>query len=109
MLEMPSDLDRPWEPWTPKVGDRVRIRLNGECAQNWPHDYAYGGNCPGVRRIGHDEREHDRTGTIRITDMPVQSHPYLVKLDAPFIWECWRMEHVSCAAIELEPLEDDRA
>ena len=98
-----------YEPWTPAIGQRVRIALNGECGLTGPAGSPAGDN--GI--VGHDAEEHGRLGVIRDPailnpSMVAQGHRYLVRRSGPPIngfsagWY---------AAVELVPLgqADDRA
>ena len=114
MIEMPSDLDRPWEPWTPKVGDRVSVRLNGECKHKFAARSARSHQI--FRGVPH-AREHDGlTGTVierpsHWPAVPMTSHRYYVRFDVPPVTSYWGgvTTMAPFAAIELEPLEDNRA
>lgn len=55
-----------WEPWTPKVGDRVRVRLTGECPMHDVPNYPL--------------RVHDMAGVILLDTR--EDHPFLVRQDA---------------------------
>lgn len=88
-----------WEPWTPAVGERVRIRISPE--------------CPGRRSallpdwiIQHAEDESGQVGRI------VEMLPPLVPLDGDS--HPYGVEHTNFAgmrvvkrfaAVELEPME----
>jgi hypothetical protein len=51
-----------FEPWQPKIGDRVRVRLNGECRFE-----TFGMNRHGIlseRKPSHREWEDGKTGTV---------------------------------------------
>ena len=99
------DLDAPWQPWTPKVGDRVRIRLSGECQA----EVQAGSPMHRAGMLsGHVPDEHGMTGTVDMVNSREyvrDQHPYLVQFDRPLFLgnDC------SCgdlyAAAELEPLE----
>lgn len=98
-----------WEPWLPQVGDRVRVRLSGEC------------------RIEHDgEKGHPAvidgaTGVVTTLHAPLclivgtclyadQGHGYFVDLDVPVSdlpdEPTNLLVGTHLAAIELEPLDD---
>ena len=109
MLEMPSDLDRPWEPWTFKVGDRVRVRLSGEC--RWARfSKALGdGHLPvedGLEGEIVDWPEGWPRGGGHDLAVWFDSPPLLVDPDTGVPGYLTR---ASYAAIELELLEDNRA
>lgn len=80
-----------WEPWTPTVGQRVRIRLSEECDQ-----------------VGHSRQEDGVVSTIVEIDPSGGGvgHPYAVTFDPPIVdgqipgYVNW------FAAIELEPVDD---
>lgn len=113
MLEMPSDLDRPWEPWAPRVGDRVRINRSGEC--DMPGE-------PGSWKDYHKIRGHSPTidgveGVIWGVMAPSlffadRGHRFTVRFANGFVFpqqlnQTWHFD--TFAAIELEPLEGNRA
>jgi hypothetical protein len=98
-----------WEPWTPKIGDRVRVRLSVECDAQFRRS-ARGGDLSNMRphaprghyfakedgEVGHVEgilgegqlREH----------RPVRGHRFAVR------YESDPTKIGGYAAIELEPL-----
>ena len=89
-----------WEPWTPAVGDRVRVRLSAECPVTWTHD------APELDGV---------TGWVRETG-PLHhfaGHEYYVEFDrrVPCRRGPKRLADVyyGCvfAAIELEPILTD--
>jgi hypothetical protein len=91
VLEEPALEARFYEPWQPKVGDRVR--------------YLYQPECPGVYGlivpVGHPREYDHQPGTVyEIHGYGVQDrangHRFLVRLDSG---NC-----ISAAACELEPL-----
>lgn len=100
-LNVPEEmLDRPIEPWEPKVGDRVRIVLNGE--------------CKGIKsKLGSrfDRHQPEEGGLIGIVVEPsvvednefTRTHPYLVKFMG-FSHGIWGAIYAAC---ELEPLTDE--
>jgi hypothetical protein len=107
-LNVPTEmLDQPIEPWTPKIGDRVRVVLNGECQfQAHPESHAA---ASGELR-GHFDHEHGRTGTVVEPDhdaefFAAQDHHYLVMYDEevplPDGYVCTGDYYAAC---ELEPL-----
>ena len=88
-----------WEPWTPAVGDRVRVRLSAECPVTWTHDAPELDGAPGyVRNIF---PAHEWQG---------QGHNYYVAFDPPVHYPHGPkriiMPYFGCvfAAIELEPI-----
>ena len=89
--------NRFFEPWTPKIGQRVRVRLSGEC-QFWGHRHVFreDGAIATVERIVPLDRNH--------------GHGYEVLFDKP--WPCdpndsdTQLIGSPYAAIELEPVDD---
>ena len=103
------DLDAPWQPWTPQVGDRVRVRLSGECRrENDPNSPLSGA---GVLE-GHTLLRHGMTGTVdrlcRHSDCVRYGHVYTVILDEPIRLGDDEYRADCFAAAELEPLEPER-
>lgn len=98
-----------YEPWQPKIGDRVRIRLNGECMKAH-HDHCAAGKVEARtgRPLGHPMFLNGREGTVSGFDPNnrQRGHPYIVHFGARFEWlgESWTAEHF--AAIELELIEE---
>jgi hypothetical protein len=105
-----------WEPWAPKVGDRVRVTLSGECRQQFRSAQDYIGGpivvlaptTPGT----HVDEESGKTGKVEFVVgdeyagrpvPPETSHRYGVRYDTPISGR-WRMWGGCYAAIELEPL-----
>lgn len=102
-----EDLDRPYEPWRPRIGQRVRVRLSGECQFVYPSgtkhfavsDAAIGTILNGLPFANCDHSDHQT------------AHRYCVVFEPPVLVEQigtyrhWL--HSQCfAAIELEPLEE---
>lgn len=97
-----------WEPWTPKIGQRVRVVLSGECQMQGSSDSpkeqlrgeAHGG-----------EKWNGKTGTVvRINWRPEltrQGHRFTVDWDEPEWISGWPrgIKGDNYAAIELEPLD----
>jgi hypothetical protein len=89
----------PWQPWTPTVGDRVRVALSNECRDLEP----LGG--------AHHEIEDGLTG--RVGEWPtvldrtlVPSHNIFVIYDTSYYVPGYGMASgAAFAASELEPLE----
>lgn len=102
---MASAPDAVVEPWHPKIGDRVRVRLNGECQLQFP------ATAPG--RLADHESFDGYTGTVvqppwnldpvAIAFLGSQGHSYAVKFD-PGQSTVWAGDFF--AACELELLED---
>lgn len=98
-----------WEPWIPKIGQRVRIKLNGEC-QLRP--------CPGsyyeqIGQRGHPGYEDGLKGTVTNFKQPNsdfltdQGHAIDVEYDIdnrPEIGHGRRARGGTYCALELEPL-----
>lgn len=109
-----STEQRFYEPWQPQIGQRVRVRLSGECQWKYPEIGLTGG-------FGHAPEMDGRTGVIRkhpcpdmervAHDAQVDGHGYNVQFDGELITYELAIEHVwlsQCfAAIELEPVSDD--
>lgn len=109
-----------WEPWTPQIGQRVRVRLSAECLSSGvvthaPVDNAAlraliesGGDANqwGVEseETGHPPEIDGVEGTVLAIDRAIDDgHYYRVWFDAPVRpSECWGLD---MAAIELEPVQ----
>lgn len=98
-----------WEPWAPKVGQRVRVRLNGEC-QLRPCSGSY---YEQIGQQGHPEYENGLTGTVTNFYRPdsdflaAQGHTVDVEYDfdnRPEIGRGRRARGGSYCALELEPI-----
>ncbi len=91
------------EPWTPKVGDRVRVRISGEC--NRPNHWDSWANDLGVK-TGHLPICHGMTGIVFRIDARDDQHSYAVEFFDPLPWtEPFAADRF--AAIELEPIGGD--
>lgn len=104
--------------WTPKVGDRVRVRLSGECRQVFSSalDYNDGpvvGLLP-TTPTRHVDEEHGLTGIVDVVlvantlfrGKPIPSditHCFCVVFDEPLDGR-WKMWGGTYAACELELL-----
>ena len=89
----------PWEPWTPRVGDRVRVRLSGECKGS---DWATG--CG----ISHAWLCDGETAVV-VNVIPLVSHGIEVRMDRMADWKLdgyLYRAFAAYAAAELEPLSD---
>ena len=93
-----------WEPWTPTIGQRVRIRVSAECRARW-------NDSPDC--IGHPETFDGRTGVFDEDDQgqghlpPPETqatHPYGVTFDEPVWFDRYWWGGGWFAAIELEPI-----
>ncbi len=106
----PEQLNQPVEPWHPKPGDRVRVRVNGECTHSGPVEAMLTGDF--LAEGGpHEEIEDGRPGVVVIlpsTDASDVTHPYAVTYDEPFWSERDQLliRGAHYAAAELEPLEE---
>lgn len=103
-MDMPPDAY--FEPWTPKIGDRVRVRLSGECQ----YSVRLGTSGPAIQ--GHSAGEDGVTGTV--IEWPLaawmrvgQGHDFAVEYDGPIESEGLTMRGAEYAACELEPLDGD--
>jgi hypothetical protein len=70
-----------WQPWQPGIGDRVRVRLSGEC--RWDRD----GAATATDNPGHDRVLDGQLGTAVEYDPNIwhSDHDYFVALDtSPF-------------------------
>lgn len=84
-----------WEPWQPAVGDRVRVRLSGECGRMESGRYVHTHIMPGAD--GH-------SGIVISTNAGGDQHPYHVRFDEPYLAYGTLVLSNVYAAIELEPL-----
>lgn len=108
-LNPPDELlYQPIEPWTPRVGDRVRVVINPECRLR-PHPESYEPATAGL--LGHYPFENGRVGTVVLPENAVdgdaeyfaaQGHPYLVEYDIPFVVADFTCTMDFYAACELE-------
>lgn len=101
-----------WRPWTPKVGQRVRIRLSEECEALWP--------APGVKEKltrYHSRSEDGMVGEVIQLPGPVwhprdglQGHGVLVDFSPNSIHfqGCISFCCGFFAPVELEPLDRSR-
>jgi hypothetical protein len=93
-----------WEPWVPRVGQEVRVRLSGECAERWkPTD--------GRPRIeGHIDEVNGKQGVvIEVNRAAFESHPFLVRFERAITIATGpragsRITGACFAAIELDPV-----
>lgn len=93
-----ADEPRLWQPWIPKVGQRVRISISPECQIHWTHRQRdLIGDFNG--RIGTVSGMDDSARLAYWTTYP--GHTYLVILDTPV--GSGQSDGVF-AAIELEPV-----
>lgn len=102
-----------WEPWTPKMGQRVRVRLSPEC-RGLSHESTVEEGYVGYR-VGHPEEIDGCTGTVGLfpPDMARihtdDSHPYWVDLKtSPYVKGRGYCYGTALAAAEIEPLDGER-
>ena len=97
-----------WQPWRPQFGQRVRLRLSGECERVWPCCNAED------KVVGHPEVVGGATGTVTFCPAHINcaskypDHPYLVRLDQTVM--CPHGQAIVAAhfaALELDPLDDE--
>ena len=62
-----SNLDQAWDPDPLQIGDRVRVRLSGE--------------CPVAHRLSDQPSVHGATGRVYSAYVRSDSHPYTVRLN----------------------------
>ena len=100
-----------WEPWTPEIGQRVRIRLSAEC----PRLRAEPGHKE-TRTAWHSHSEDGMTGRVVaptpgvwMPRMDIDGHPYLVDFDpeAVHFEGCISFCALYFAVPELEPIADE--
>lgn len=94
-----------WQPWQPKIGQRVQIRLSGECNRNWQSEEPNAVGTP-----GHPPEVDRRTGTVvpqpGYDPRVYPHHPICVWWDGdPIVVEGIPFRQGFFAACELEPLE----
>lgn len=106
-----ADLDAPIEPWQPKVGDRVRIRLGGECNIRPAHEGVTlsGRRVPDPGTPGHADPCRDGLlGTVierppGLGGVDWRGHTYAVRYDHALVGTD-NVIGSFYAACELEPL-----
>jgi hypothetical protein len=107
-----STEDQFWQPWQWKVGDRVRVRLSGECQLEY-HDLSPAKRIAGICN-GHLSAEDGLTGTVveygNSPDIHAfavkQGHPYSVQWDRNIRTGRFHWGGSNYAAAELEPNHD---
>lgn len=108
-----------WEPWVPAEGDRVRVRISGECRATLAYDTGRDGLLSEVfvDRLGHSPTEDGAVGEVIIVeqwfdsgDSAHDTHRFMVEFDEPVAVDV--VDHPqTChyfAACELIPLEATR-
>lgn len=104
------DLDRPWEPTTFRVGDRVRVRLSAECDLKARHRDIETGELLGTVTDGHVPLADGVTGHViqppaRAVEAIIgHPHHFVVRFDEPISYRGRTYWAETYAAIELEPL-----
>lgn len=102
-----------WEPWTPAIGQHVRIRLSAECQFQYRNGSQVKHFTQSDGAVGRviDRHESALYGGCRHDDHD-PGHRFIVLFDPPVVVEQhdrYRYRHTlvsQCfAAIELEPLE----
>mgnify|MGYP000203373348 CR=1 FL=1 len=96
-----------WEPWTPKVGDWVQVRLSPECEFRCPngcdwHEFTSTGDIGQVDFISSGEYpicaiENGQCGTRWYNSSWMESHPYCIGEVGWF------------AAAELTPIQEPQS
>jgi hypothetical protein len=87
-----------WEPWSPQVGQRVRIRLNRECRLQMTGHGAWANGLVGVvEAVIHPEGDS-------ITSEP--GHRFLVVYAQEQIVDGRPLGGSRYAAVELEPIKE---
>jgi hypothetical protein len=98
-----------WESWTPTVGDRVRVRISGECPLHNAPDYPLqvdglvGTILADTRRESSVLVRHDPEASAEATS---SGHWWFVRLDQTV--GIYRGRRINCddfCTAELEPLE----
>lgn len=88
---------------TYRVGDRVRVRLSGECVRAWGGYTVFGEKKLRVKTHGHYEALHGRCGVIDLVNG--DDHPYRVVFDRPLRLDArYQLVRGLFAATELELL-----
>lgn len=107
-LNVPEHLlNQPIEPWQPQIGDRVRVRLNGECQAAFVSRFGTGQAFGTSSHIAESDGE---IGTVSVFGELLISnpdHPFTVEFDK-LIWSASEASFffgAAYAACELEPLE----
>lgn len=103
----PAELAKPWAPWTPQVGDRVRVRLSGECQIVYPKAEQLSGEIL-EHGLGHSDAENGAVGVVLAPRHELNSATHTIHVG----FHEWvpaadgvPMHASYYAAAELEPLE----
>jgi hypothetical protein len=109
-----------WEPWTPKVGDRVRVHLSGEClGYHASEQDGVLGTVDDIIDFADIEADNATAPTPEdvITREDIAGHIYSIVYDAPISIRLskWEValgfspyeEDDLFAAAELEPIKDE--
>jgi hypothetical protein len=94
-----------YEPWVPAVGQRVRVRLSGEC-RTPPHPESAAAR---VGNVGHAPWTDGITGVVMSDDNPYmgEGHRFLVAWDESYWYAQQWCTSAAYAAVELVPLDDE--
>ena len=96
-----------WEPLMPRVGDRVRIRLKGECPSNHtPAELLDGDTALVIKVCDANGIYHYKEGHAEAWrgDLVPSAHRFVVEPDRAQS-EIGRGAHIWLSASELEPIE----
>lgn len=109
--------DTPWEPWQPKIGQRVRIRLSRECDMRLDPDA--GVVRRGDARAGDPAHNPDEDGRLGVVERHIEpgkspsgddslrhGHAWFVRWVVPMKVGRGSYSGADYAACELEPLEE---
>lgn len=104
MIDLEQEAPTFWEPYSFKVGDRVRVRLSGECY--WEENSRWPGSPFEPK---HPDGEHGAAGVVLqiwSRELIPSGHIYAVDFDHGVLVDDDRFHHGGLfAAIELEPAE----
>jgi hypothetical protein len=98
-------MDDVYEPWVPSRGQRIKIRLSGECSAD--HTPASDGMTGTVTDISGSVEEDDSAAWYPSGDPDVDAyrwHWYAVDFDHPVRGRHYMIRSDIFAAIEVEPL-----
>jgi hypothetical protein len=94
-----------WEPWTPKIGDRVRVRLSGECNVSGPVRETP--SSPIVHGPGHPAYQNGIEGTVTFCDPKCTgggAHATGHRVRVDYLHPSGWLHHGHFAACELEKI-----